>query len=47
MTEDSLSIVISSAWAQGRLHAPTGNSLASLQVLSEAGFAIAHEVPGQ
>src|SRR6266481_2235754 len=44
--EDSLSIVTSSARAQSRLHAPTGNSPASLQALSEAGFAIVHEVPG-
>ncbi len=45
--EDSRSIAISSARAQGRLHAPTGNSPASLQVLSVAGFVLAHEATRQ
>jgi RNA polymerase sigma factor (sigma-70 family) len=45
--EDALSIVIAAARGQSRLHAPPGNSPASFQALSEAEFAIAHEVPGQ
>jgi hypothetical protein len=44
--EDSLSIVIHSARAQGRLHAPTGNSPAWLEFLSEAGLRMAKRLQG-